>query len=70
MDRFEVKGVVGEPKRSQVKSVLMRHVLTGHIQYYSQGVYRRWQWEHATRVSSHRLQRDENHNGTDTAKIT
>jgi hypothetical protein len=34
-DRFEVKGVVGEPKSSHVKSVLMRHVQTGHVPYYS-----------------------------------
>jgi len=35
-DCFEVKGVVGEPKRSHVKSVIMWHVQTGHIPYYSQ----------------------------------
>jgi hypothetical protein len=33
-DRFEVKGVVGEPKSSHVKSVLLRHVQTGHVPYY------------------------------------
>jgi hypothetical protein len=34
-DRFEVKGVIGEPIRSHVKSVLMRHVQTRHVPYCS-----------------------------------
>jgi hypothetical protein len=33
-DRFDVKGV-GEPKSCHVKSVLMRHVQTGHVPLYS-----------------------------------
>jgi hypothetical protein len=33
LDRFEVKGGVGEPKSSHVKSVLMRHSQTGYVAY-------------------------------------
>jgi len=35
LDRLEVKGGVGEPKSAHVKSVLMQHVQTGHVPYYS-----------------------------------
>jgi len=40
-DRFEGKGVVGDPKSSHVKSVLMRHFQTGHVPYYSRSFYKR-----------------------------
>jgi len=49
-DRFEVKGVVGEPKSSHYLSVLMRHVQSGHFPGYSRTVYLRWKWGNATRV--------------------
>jgi hypothetical protein len=67
-DPFEVKGVVGAPKSSHVKSVLRRHVPTGHVPYHSRGFYNSWKWGNATHVSSYRLQRDEYLYGTDTAK--
>jgi len=67
-DRFEVKGVDGEPKSSHVKSVLMRHIQTGHVPYYSRGLYKRWKWGGATSASSHRLRRDEHLYDTETAK--
>jgi len=42
LDRFEVKSGVGEPKSSHVKSVLMRHVQTGHVPHYSWCFDKRW----------------------------
>jgi len=67
-DRVEVKGVIGEPKSSLVKSVLMRHVKTGHVPYYSRRFYKQWKWGNATRASSDRLRRDDHLYGTETAK--
>jgi len=37
-DRFEVRSGVGDPQSSHVKSVLMRHVQTQRITYYSRGL--------------------------------
>jgi hypothetical protein len=68
LDRFEVKGVVGEPKGSHLKSVLMRHVQIRHVPYYSRGYDKRWKWGNATCVSWQRLRHNEHHYGTETAK--
>jgi hypothetical protein len=69
-DRFEVKGVVGEPKSSHIKSVLMRHVPTEHVRCYSPGFCKRWKLGNAKHASSHRLRRDEHLAVTQTAKTT
>jgi hypothetical protein len=67
-DRFEVKGVDREPKSSHVKSVLMRHIQTGNVPYYSRGFYKRWKWGKPKSASSHRLRRDEHLYDTGIAK--
>jgi hypothetical protein len=67
-DRFEVKGVIGEPTSSYVESVLMWHIQTEHVPYYSQGFYKRQKWGNAMGVSSHRVWRDEHLSGTEIAK--
>jgi hypothetical protein len=41
-DCFEVKGVVGEPKSTHIKSVLIRHVHKGQVPKYSRGFTKRW----------------------------
>jgi len=46
----------------------MRHIQTGHVPYYSRGLYKRWKWGNATGVSSQRLRRDEHLYVTETAK--
>ena len=68
LDPFQVKSGVGEPKRLHVKSVLMRHVQTRHVTYYSRGFYKRWKCGDAMGASSHRLRHDEHLYGSYTAK--
>jgi len=67
-DYFEVKGGVGEPKRCHVKSVLMWRIQTGHVQYHSWGIDRRWKWGNATCAGYHQLRHNEHLYVTETAK--
>jgi len=68
-DHFEVKGVVGEPKTSHVKLVLVQQVQTGHVQWYYQNLYKWWKRGNAMCVSAHWLQRNKPQSGTQTAKL-
>jgi len=67
-DRFEVKSGVGELSSSHIMLVLMRHIWTGHVPYYSWGFHKRWKWGNATRASCYRLRSDKHHHGTETVK--
>ena len=67
-DRFEIMGVIGEPKSSHVKSELMQHVQTRHVPYYLGSVYKRLKWGNATGARSHRLRHHNHLYGTETAK--
>jgi hypothetical protein len=49
-DLSEVNGLIGEPKSSHAKSVLMRHVQTRHVPYYSRCFAKRWKWGNATEM--------------------
>jgi len=67
LDLFEVNGVVGDLKRSQIKSALRRHVQTSHVPYCSRGLNKTWTLGNALLATSHGLQRDSHHHDTKTS---